>query len=244
VQYNLADLHTHSRCSDGLRTPTEAVQEGIAAGVRVLSLTDHDTVEGIAEAVEAGRQHSVDVIPGVELSAHVLDREVHLLAYFIDTDSPQLRSHTEILHGLRHERGAAIVDRLNQLGVPVTMKEVLSRSGNSPLGRPHIAAALVGHGAVLSEEEAFVRFIGDRRPAHVPKPRTPADGVIELIHAVGGVAVLAHPGLSTSDAILEKLAWVGLDGIEVYHPSHQPPQIEHYHEVVKHYGLLPSGGSD
>ncbi|MBT3346558.1 MAG: PHP domain-containing protein [Gemmatimonadetes bacterium] len=244
MQYNLADLHTHSSCSDGLRTPTQAVEEALAAGVRVLSLTDHDTVAGIDEAIAAGEKHGVSVVPGTELSAHVNERELHLLAYFVDHHSERLATHLVELRRRRHERGAAMVERLNGLGVPVTLEDVLERTAGGPLGRPHIAAAIVASGAAMNKEEAFVRFIGDRRPADVPKPRSPAAEVIGLVHELGGVAVLAHPGMVVSEPVIQKLVEVGLDGVEVYHPAHQPPQIEHYLDIAERYGLLTSGGSD
>ena len=244
VQYNLADLHSHSTCSDGLRTPRQVVEEAAAAGVRVLSLTDHDTVNGVEEAIEAGRQLGVETVPGTELSVHVNDRELHLLAYFIDYLDERLGSYVEVLHRRRRERGEAIVRRLNQLGVGVSLEEVLLRSAGGPLGRPHIAAAMVASGAVPTKEEAFQHFLGDRRPAYVPKPRSPAAEVIDLVHELGGVVVLAHPGLTVSETLIAELAEVGLDGVEVFHPSHQSPQIEHYQEIARRYGLLMSGGSD
>lgn len=244
VQYNLADLHTHSFCSDGLRTPTQAVEEAAAAGVQALSLTDHDTVEGIPELLRAGESHGIDILPGTELSAHIDDREIHLLAYCLDHLSPRLATYVKQVHQRRLDRGAAIVERLNQLGVEVTLDEVLVRADGGPLGRPHIAAAMVENGAVHSKEEAFRRFIGDRRPADVPKARTPAADVIAMVHDLGGVVVLAHPGLSVSDSTIQDLIDVGLDGVEVYHPSHQPPQIEHLTELAARSQLLISGGSD
>ena len=244
AQYNLADLHSHSTCSDGQRTPREVVEEAASAGVRVLSLTDHDTVEGVAEAAAAGRELGVVTVPGTELSAHVNERELHLLAYFIDYQDRRLGSYVELLHQRRRDRGEAIVDRLNQLGVSVTLDEVLVRAAGGPLGRPHIAAAMVASGAVPTKEEAFHRFIGDRRPADVPKPRSPAVEVIGLVHELGGVIVLAHPGLAVSETVIAELVDAGLDGVEVYHPSHKPSQIEPSQDISRRYGLLMSGGSD
>lgn len=244
VQYNLADLHTHSTCSDGLRTPRQVVEEAAAAGVRVLSLTDHDTVNGVAQAAEAGRELGVETVPGTELSVHVEDRELHLLAYFIDYRDERLGSYVELVHRRRRERGEAIVRRLNQLGVGVSLEEVLLRSAGGPLGRPHIAAAMVANGAVPTKEEAFRHFLGDHRAAYVPKPRSPAAEVIGLVHELGGVIVLAHPGMTVPETVIAGLVDVGLDGVEVYHPSHQPSQIEHYQEIARRYGLLMSGGSD
>jgi hypothetical protein len=227
-----------------LRTPTQAVEEAAAAGVAVLSLTDHDTVEGVAEALQAGATHSIEVIPGTELSAHIEDREVHLLAYCLDYVSTSLAAYVKIVHQRRLDRGAAIIERLNQLGVEVTLEDVLVRADGGPLGRPHIAAAMVASGAVRDKEEAFSRFIGDRRPADVQKPRTPSGDVIAMVHELGGVVILAHPGLSVSDAAIQSLVDVGLDGLEVYHPSHQPPQIEHLTELAVRLKLLTTGGSD
>ena len=244
VQYNLADLHTHSTCSDGLRTPRQVVEEAAAAGVRVLSLTDHDTVNGVAQAAEAGRKLGVETVPGTELSVHVEDRELHLLAYFIDYRDERLGSYVDLVHRRRRERGEAIVRRLNQLGVGVSLEEVLLRSAGGPLGRPHIAAAMVANGAVPTKEEAFRHFLGDHRAAYVPKPRSPAAEVIGLVHELGGVIVLAHPGLTVPEPVIAGLVDIGLDGVEVYHPSHQPSQIEHYQEIARRYGLLMSGGSD
>jgi predicted metal-dependent phosphoesterase TrpH len=244
VQYNLADLHTHSFCSDGLRTPTQAVEEAAAAGVRVLSLTDHDTVEGVPEVLRAGEAHGIEIVPGTELSAHIDDREVHLLAYCLDHLSTRLAAYVRLVHQQRRDRGAAIVERLNRLGVDVSLEDVLVRADGGPLGRPHIAAAMVASGAVNDKEEAFSRFIGDRRPADVPKTRCPAGDVIAMVHELGGVVILAHPGLSVSDAIIKSLVDIGLDGVEVFHPSHQPPQIDHLTELAGRLTLLTSGGSD
>ncbi len=244
MQYNLADLHVHSFCSDGLPTPTQAVEEAEAAGVRALSLTDHDTVEGIDEATRAGQSLGVELIPGSELSAHVDEREVHLLTYFIDWKARTLVEFLSLMHRRRRERSEAMVARLNELGVDVTVEDVLQKAGTGVVGRPHVAAAMVDRGAVSDKEEAFVRYIGDRGPAAVPKPHTPVEQIISLVHDVGGVAVLAHPGASFPETELAQLAECGLDGVEVYHPSHHPTLIEHYTAAAERYGLLPSGGSD
>ena len=244
MQFNLADLHVHSFCSDGLRTPTQAVEEATAAGVRSLSLTDHDTVDGIAEALGAAENTGVELIPGTEFSAHTATREVHLLAYFIDWRSESLAEFLSRMRRYRRDRSDAIVSRLNDLGVEITVEDVLRHSGEGVVGRPHVAAALVHRGAVASKEEAFDRYISDRGPAAIPKPQTPVEKVIALVHDIGGVAVLAHPGSSSREAEITRLVDGGLDGIEVYHPSHQPSQIQHYTELAQKLGILASGGSD
>ena len=244
MAYNLADLHCHSYCSDGLRTPAQAVQEAHAAGVRALSLTDHDTVDGIEEATAASRDRGIEFVPGTELSGHIEEREVHLLAYFVDWRSSALDDYLSLQKQRRHERGVAIVERLNDLGVELTIKEVLDRANGGLVARPHIAAAMIGSGAVATKEEAFDRYIGDRGPAVVPKRRCPVGDVIDLVHSLGGVAVLAHPGKSMPVAVVTYLVEQGLDGLEVYHPAHQPAQIEHYTRLAERYDLLQTGGSD
>lgn len=244
LRYNLADLHIHSVCSDGLCTPTQIVEEAHSAGVGAISLTDHDTAAGTDEAIAAGERLGVRVIPGIELNAHIDDREIHLLAYFYDRGDARLVEHLAELRNMRRERGGAIVERLKALGVELTIEEVLNKADGGLLGRPHVAAVLVDRRSVPTKEEAFDRYLGDRKPADVPKPRTPYGEVIELIHQLKGVAVLAHPGGSVNEAIITRLARAGLDGIEVYHPGHLPPRIEHYTEMAQRHGLLPSGGSD
>ena len=244
VRYNLADLHMHSLCSDGLRTPTQAVEEACEAGLQAMSLTDHDTVKGIPEAIEAGERLGMEVLPGTELSAHVHEREVHILAYCIDCGDDQLGTSLEQFFTSRHQRGIAIVEKLNGLGLSVSLDDVLNQAKGSPLGRPHIAAAMVQNGRVADENEAFNRYIGDRGPAFKAKPYTSVEDVIGLVHRTGGVAVLAHPGASLPEAIIQQLVSYGLDGVEVFHPAHQPPQIDFYNQLADRYGLLKSGGSD
>lgn len=244
LRYNLADLHIHSVCSDGLHTPTQIVEEARAVGVGAISLTDHDTAAGTDEAMAAGERLGVQVIPGIELSAHIDEREIHLLGYFYDREDAKLVEHLTGLREIRRERGGAIVERLNSLGVELTIEEVLDKADGGLLGRPHVASVLVDRGSVPTKEEAFDLYLGDRKPADVPKPRTPYGEVIELIHQLRGVAVLAHPGGSANEALISRLAKAGLDGIEVYHPAHLPTRIEHYTEMLARHGLLPSGGSD
>ena len=234
----------HSFCSDGLRTPTQAVEEACEAGLQAISLTDHDTVEGIPEATEAGIRLGMEVIPGTELSAHVREREVHILAYCIDCSDNQFGSNLEKAFESRYQRGVAIVEKLNGLGLGVSLDDVLEQAKGSPIGRPHIAAALVEKGLVADNNEAFNRYIGDRGPAFKAKPYTSAEDVIALIHRTGGVAVLAHPGASLHEGIIQQLISFGLDGLEVFHPAHQPPQIDFYNQLADSHGLLKSGGSD
>ena len=220
------------------------MEEARDAGVRILGLTDHDSVSGIEEATAVGVDLGVKLVPGTELSAQIDGREIHLLAYFIDWRSQTLADYLALFRERRHARGVAIVERLNDLGIQVTIEDVLAQAEGGLVGRPHVAAALVACGAVASKEEAFDRYIGDRKPAVVAKPNASVKDVICMVHRVGGVAVLAHPGASCPEALVTQLVASGLDGIEVYHPAHLPAQIEHYTGLVERFGLVASGGSD
>jgi predicted metal-dependent phosphoesterase TrpH len=244
VRYNLADLHTHSFCSDGLRTPSQAAEEAHVAGVQALSLTDHDSVDGVEEVISSGTTLGLDVVPGTELSAHVKEREVHILAYCLEWKSELLTTYLQKLVKQRRDRGSAIVERLNRLGVEITLEHVLKEANGGSLGRPHVAAAMVNQGLVSSKDQAFDRYLGDRSPAYEPKPYNAAVDVIDMIHKVRGVAILAHPGTSLNEPVISQLVDWGLDGVEVFHPAHQAPQIEYYTELAGRYGLLQSGGSD
>ena len=243
LPYDLADLHVHTYCSDGLRTPTEAVEEARNAGVRIMGLTDHDSVSGIDEATAVGQDLGVRLVPGTELSAQLNGREIHLLAYFIDWQSQALADYLAMFRERRHARGVAIVERLNDLGIQLTIEDVLAQAEGGLVGRPHVAAAMVKHGAAASKEEAFDRYIGDRKPAVVAKPNAAAKDVICMVQRLGGVAVLAHPGASCPEALVTQLVEAGLDGIEVFHPAHLPEQIDHYSQLVQRFGLVASGGS-
>jgi predicted metal-dependent phosphoesterase TrpH len=162
----------------------------------------------------------------------------------MDWNNPELNSGLHQVHQARRQRGVAIVERLNNMGLDVSLEEVLERAQGSPLGRPHIAAVMVEKGFVADKDEAFTRYIGDRAPAFRAKPHISAEEVIARVHRAGGVTVLAHPGHSLSDATIQQLINFGLDGIEVFHPAHQPPQIDFYTQLAERHGLLISGGSD
>ena len=186
----------------------------------------------------------VEIIPGSELSAHVGDREVHLLAYMIDWADKNLNESLNRVQDVRYKRGIAIVEQLTKMGISITIDEILKQANGSPLGRPHIASVLINKGVVANKDEAFLRFLGDRAPAFQSKPNIPAEDVIDVVHQSGGIVVLAHPGQTLSDSVFSHLVSAGLDGIEIYHPSHQPPQIDFYTKLANQNKLVMSGGSD
>ena len=242
-----ADLHLHSRFSDGLCAPAELVDQARAAGYAAIAVTDHDTIEGTTEALAAGEKLGVEVIAGVEITCCLGSQEVHLLGYFFGDTWQDGALHRVLDHArlVRVQRIGEIVGRLNQLGVRLTVDEVLACSTCGVLGRPHVAMALQKRGIVTSVEEAFDRFLKSGRPAYVERYRMAAAEAIGHVRRAGGLAVLAHPGLqSAADPHIREMADQGLAGLEVWHPQHAPAQIKRYRKLADELGLVATGGSD
>jgi len=237
------DLHTHTTASDGSASPAGLVAQAVAAGLAAVALTDHDTIDGVSAARAAGAASGVEVIPGIELSANDGDQEVHLLGLHL-TDVGPIASMLDELRGARHRRADAIVGVLRSVGVPVTLDAVLAEAGTGAVGRPHVARALIAGGWVRDQREAFDRYLGAGRPANVAKQRLSIADAIDMVHRAGGVAVFAHPGRDGSRARLEALQALGLDGVEVRHPSHSAEDVARLGALADHLGLVPSGGSD
>lgn len=215
-----------------------------AAGVGLLAVTDHDTLNGLPEAADAARRFGIGLVAGVELSASVAGAEVHLLGYGVRPDHAPLRDHLAAFRQIRARRAAEIVARLNDLGVPVRLDAVQARAGSGVLARPHLAAEIVAVGAASSVPEAFTRYLHDGGPADVPKPALEAKALVRLVHDAGGLAVLAHPGLLPSDAVFEAMLNTGLDGLEVRHPAHGWATTRWLGEEARRAALLETGGSD
>ncbi|HEY9428338.1 MAG TPA: PHP domain-containing protein [Gemmatimonadaceae bacterium] len=236
------DLHMHSTASDGSLPAVEVVEAAARARLAAIALTDHDTLAGIPEAREAGGRLGVRVVPGVELSAHD-EGEVHLLGLHMSR-LDELESRLAGFREARRTRAEQIVRRLNELGLPVTMDAVLENSGKGAIGRPHVARAIVSLGRARDQREAFDRWLGFGKPAYVEKEYLAVRDAIALVHEAGGIAVLAHPGASATRARLEELRALGMDGVEVRHPSHTAEDVARIGALAEHFGLLPSGGSD
>jgi len=237
------DLHTHSTASDGSRAPRDVVRAARGIGLSAIALTDHDTVDGLAEAVDEGRLLGVRVVAGVELSAVEGDAETHLLGLHL-ADVTRLDASLRVLKTMRLTRAQRIVGRLNELGVQVTIDDVLAQSGTGAVGRPHIARALVNDGWAADFRDAFDRYLGNGRAAFIPKDRLSMRDAIAMIHDAGGLAILAHPGGAGTRARIEALLADGLDGVEVRHPSHSKEDATRLLALVDHFRLVPSGGSD
>ncbi len=237
------DLHMHSKYSDGQHTPEELILKVKEAGIDVISITDHDTADGIFEAIEIGNKYGIEVIPGLEISSDIRDREVHLLAYFFDPANKELEEYLKFFRAERIKRAIRIIEKLNTLGLNLTIEDVMSIAKNSAVGRPHIAKAMVLKKLVSNYFEAFSKYIGNGCPAYERKVHVSPRSAFKIISDAGGLSFIAHPG-SLPDVIMVELIETGLDGIEVIHPSHLPHQVKHYRGIVNEYFLLESGGSD
>jgi predicted metal-dependent phosphoesterase TrpH len=241
----IIDLHTHSTASDGQYAPAEVAARAAKAGTVAWALTDHDTVAGLEAAAAAARGLDVRFVPGIELSALLDEREVHVLGHFIDPIHPELRAFEDKLADHRRGRVRRIVELLARHGVSVTEAAIVACSGGKTIGRPHVARAMVEAGAVSTVKEAFDRFLGDGRPAYVGRFRLTAEDAVAMIRRAGGVATLAHPGPSkVHPRELPRLRRMGFDGVEAAHPDHHPEQAARYRESAAEADLVCTGGTD
>lgn len=241
----LADLHTHTTASDGARTPTEVVKLAADAGLTAVAITDHDTVDGIDEALAAGDETGVIVIPGIELSAvYGRNVEVHMLGYFVDHHNQAFLAHLQILRDARTLRGKRIVERLNEAGVPVSFERVLEIAQGGAVGRPHVAKAICEIGAASCIDAAFGRFLIEGTPGYVARHKiSPSEAVCMIVEA-GGVPCCAHVAKLNREELLIELMREGMRGIEVRHPDHGSTGIRYYERFAAKHGLIATGGSD
>lgn len=239
-----ADLHLHTSFSDGTFSPEQVAALGAEKGLSILSLTDHDTLEGCPRMAEACRSKGIQFIPGVELTAEHDGQELHLLAYFVEGPTQVLLAHLAQFQEARRTRIHDIVKRLNALGYDLKVEAVMALANCNSPGRPHVARALVDAGITRTVDEGFERFLKRNRPAWAPKFKVSAHAAIELVHESGGLAVLAHPGVNHVDDRIGELAAAGLDGLECFHPKHSTAASEYYLAAAERYRLLVTGGSD
>lgn len=245
------DLHTHTVFSDGTTTPEDNVRRAVALGLEGLGVTDHDTTEPFERALAAADGTGLEVVLGTELSAELDGRSVHILGYWVDPSFAPLAEELDRLRDERTDRARRIVDRFHDLGVDVSFNRVRALAGDAPIGRPHVAQAVVETGAATTTREVFETWLADGGPAYVEKHAVDPSRAIELVVAACGVAVLAHPGLYGGDAddgldaeAIERMTEAGLAGIEADHPDHSPEQRHRYRDVAAALGLEVTAGSD
>lgn len=241
-----ADLHTHSTASDGLNDPAEIIRLAKKAGLAAVSLTDHDAILGIDEALGAGRNLNIEVIPGIEISTIEKGQDVHILGYFINHRDKVFVQEIDNLQKVRDQRNEMLIQRLNELGIKITLNEVLNklRRDDANIGRPHIGEVLIDKGVINTMEEAFDKYLGKHGSAYVNPVRISPNEGIELIKKAGGVPILAHPVVYDDDDMVISLIKSGLVGIEVFHPDHDKKREKKYKDMAEYYGILATGGSD
>ena len=240
------DLHIHTSASDGRFSPAEIVSRSAAAGLAVIAITDHDTVNGIAPALQAARAFpSLRVIPGVEISTDIPAGQAHILGYFVDYNDHELQTALEKMRNSRWERARKMVARLEDLGCQIEWERIREIAGAASVGRPHIAQALMERGYIESFKDAFTRYIGQDGPAYVERDKMTPVQAAEIILRAKGLPVLAHP-LTVPDpkAMVIELQTVGLTGIEVYYKDYCRDDIDRLLRLSDRYGLVSTGGTD
>lgn len=241
----MIDLHTHTTASDGLDTPAELVHNARQQGISVLSVTDHDTVDGLATTSAAADEAKMTLVPGVELSTTVDGGEVHILGYFVDQHDADFRARLDELASSRMRRIERMIQRIQELGYPVDGDAILAQADEGSIGRPHVARALMAIGAVESVNEAFERFLKSGRPGFVPREPFEPEEAVELLVEHGAIPVLAHPFTTKNiEGTLRRLVPVGLKGFETYYAEYIPEQHADLRAYADAWGLIPTGGSD
>jgi predicted metal-dependent phosphoesterase TrpH len=243
-QTETIDLHVHSTASDGSLSPEGVVRRALAAGLRAIALTDHDTLAGIPEALEAGERYGLRVVAGCEFSAAAHWGEMHVLGYFLPPRSADLDAFLECCRADRIRRAQEMCHQLRRLGVDLSFDSVLQEAAGGAVGRPHVARAIVRQGGAINANDAFDRFIGRGRPAFVEKTLPTFRTVAEVVHAAGGLVSVAHLKEKGTRTVIERLKSEGLDAVETRHPSHDPDLRTRLTDIAIQLSLLRTGGSD
>ena len=241
-----ADLHIHSSASDGRHSPAEIVRMAVNAGVTVMALTDHDTINGLIPALEAaGEYPALTLIPGVELSTDTTGGEVHVLGYFIDYTNQEFKASLERMRNSRANRAGKMVTKLNELGCSIELARINEIAGDGALGRAHVAQALLEKGYITSFKEAFTKYIGHDCPAYVAREKLSPAEAVQLVLKADGLPVLAHPFTTLNPGTMVKeLKTAGLVGMEVYYAGYLSTEIKNLLNLAQKYELIPTGGTD
>lgn len=239
----LLDLHTHSSYSDGTYAPSAIVDLALRKGLYGLSITDHDCVDGIEEAIEYAKYKNIVFVPGIEFSCFYGEEEIHILGYNIDHRHTALLEITKQLRNARLDRARQMIEKLREIGFEISFDDIKKYKLNSA-GRPHIGQALVERGYAHSVQETFEKYLSKGMPAYVERYKLLAQDAIRLIHEAGGVSVIAHPYLIKNQSCIDALAAMGIDGLEAYHSSHSNSNEKRYIYMARRLGLCITGGSD
>jgi predicted metal-dependent phosphoesterase TrpH len=239
-----ADLHVHTFYSDSTFSPEEAVACAAEKGLSAIAICDHDTVDGIAPSIEAGKDLDIEIIPGIELTVEKADAEVHILGYFVDWQAQWFRRRLKEIQDFRIERIHGMVGKLNDMGVGVDAEDVFRLAGKGTVGRLHVARAMAEKGRIKTIREAFEKYIGFLKPCYVPNVKLSPQEAVGIIRQAGGVPVLAHPATMGKDEYIPEFINYGLRGIEVYHTDHRTSVTKHYEALAERYDLIKVGGSD
>lgn len=245
----IIDLHTHSSVSDGSMTPEELIYHAKNSGLSAVALTDHDTADGIAKAQEAARKADIEFIPGVEFAAYYKDREIHIVGLFIDASNKAFIDAARQTALDRENRNAAMIEKMRDFGVDITLEALKSEEGQGILTRANFAAALVRRNVVSSIDEAFDKYLDKDKPFYIPRKKLSPKAAIERIHEAEGIAVLAHPLLyhfteSELETCVSTLKTMGIEAIEAYYSRNKMFDTSRMKQLADKYGLLYSGGSD
>ena len=238
------DLHIHTIYSDGTWTPQEVVSRAKKLNLAAISITDHDSVAGLEEAIARGKKLGIEVVPGIEMSTDVGEDEIHVLGYYLNWKEKEFLAQLEKFQAARAERNRKLIKKLKELGMEINHGELKGLSGRGVISRLHIARLMVRKEYVSSIGNAFERWLNPGKPAYVKKMNVSPFQIIELILKTGGVPVFAHPFLSKRDDLIPHLVKAGLKGIEVYHSAHDSRVTQYYQKVAQKYHLLITGGSD
>ncbi len=239
------DLHSHTTASDGSFTPRELVQEAARRGLRVLGVTDHDSTDGLAPALdEAARHRPLEIVPGIEINCDVESAEVHILGYYVDYEATWFQDFCREQREERRARVQRIVARLRELGMALDPEEVFALVREGAAGRPHVAQAMMKRGYVKSVREAFDKYLAAGRPGYVPRKKLAPEDAVRLIRKAAGVPVFAHPGVSDRDEMIPGLLAAGLMGLECYYSEHSAAQTAGYLQLCRDHDLVATGGSD
>ena len=246
---NFIDLHTHTTASDGSFPPGRIVEMALDAGLKAVGVTDHDTTDGLDEALARGAEIGLEVVPGVEISAEFESGTMHVLGYYMDFRNHDFKERLTALQEGRSDRNPNIVRKLNELGLNLTMEDVTAEAGGGQIGRPHFARAMIRKGFVATTNEAFDLYLAKGRPAYVDKFRFFPVEAVKMILQAGGLPVLAHPGtLKMSpeglESVVAGLKEAGLVGIEACYSDHTPEMVKEYMRLAERFHLVPTGGSD